>query len=136
MAGSITDSAAAAPTALADDGLSGRVRAALVEEPVEAKRMFGGVTFMLNGHMLCAVSRRGLMVRVGPEAEPAALRSPFAARCTGSGRTIPGFLMVVPDGVRTEVDLLTWLGLAVDYVGSLPPKKGRGDGRRQAKVRH
>ena len=39
-----------------------RVRALL--PGAEEKRMFGGVGFMVDGSMVCAVSPRGAMVRV------------------------------------------------------------------------
>ena len=102
--------------------LTQRVRATL-NRPTTLKRMFSGLTFMLEGNMLCAVSAKGLMVRIGAGAEPEALKRPFVARCLGAGRPIAGFLLVEPDGVVSEADLRAWLNLAVVYVGSLPPKK-------------
>lgn len=104
--------------------LAERVHAA-IDRPVTTKRMFGGLTFMLQGNMLCCVSDKGLMVRVGAAAEPDALKRPFAARCLGAGRPMAGFLMIEPRGVAKDVDLRSWLDLALDYVGSLPPKKAR-----------
>jgi TfoX/Sxy family transcriptional regulator of competence genes len=66
---------------MTDDSLEplvGRVRKALTTARVSEKRMFGGVTFMLNGNMLCTVFEEGLMLRVGKDAEAAALARPFA----------------------------------------------------------
>jgi len=104
--------------------LTERVRAAL-ERPFTLKRMFSGFTFMLEGNMLCAVSAKGLMVRVGAAAEEEALRRPFVARCLGAGRPMAGFLLVEPEGVGSDADLRVWLDLAVAYVGSLPPKNSK-----------
>jgi hypothetical protein len=101
-----------------------RVRAR-IDRPVSAKRMFSGLTFMLDGNMLCCVSAKGLMVRVGSAAEPAALQRPFVARCLGAGRPMAGFLLVEPEGVATDADLQAWLDLALAYVGGLPPKTAR-----------
>ncbi len=84
--------------------LAERVRAG-IDRPAVAKRMFGGITFMLNGNMLCCVSAKGLMVRVGAEAEPEALERPFVARCLGAGRPMTGFLLVEPRGVSEDADL-------------------------------
>lgn len=106
------------------DLLTERVRMAL-KRPFTLKRMFGGQTFMLDGNMLCAVSRRGLMVRVGPAAEEKALKRPFVARCLGAGRPMAGFLLVEPEGVARDDDLHGWLGLALEYVGALPAKKSK-----------
>src|SRR5688572_30228182 len=73
--------------------LAERVRAG-IDRPVVAKRMFAGLVFMLDGRMLCCVSAKGLMVRVGAAAETEALKRPFVARCLGAGRAMAGFLLV------------------------------------------
>lgn len=51
-----------------DDDLANRIRALLAaERGVEEKRMFGGLAFLVDGHMAVAASGRGgLMVRVPP----------------------------------------------------------------------
>src|ERR1700730_14704753 len=102
--------------------LAERVRAG-IDRPIVAKRMFAGLTFMLEGNMLCCVSTKGLMVRVGAAAESEALKRPLVARCLGTGRPMAGFLLVEPQGVAGDADLRAWLGLALAYVGDLPPKK-------------
>ena len=38
--------------------LADRVRHMLADRPIAAKRMFGGLTFMLAGNMLCCVSEK------------------------------------------------------------------------------
>jgi hypothetical protein len=104
--------------------LAERVRAG-IDRPVVAERMFGGITFMLDGNRLCCVSAKGLMVRVGAEAEPEALERPFVARCLGAGRPMAGFLLVEPRGVSEDADLAAWLARVLAYVGSLPPKNAK-----------
>jgi TfoX/Sxy family transcriptional regulator of competence genes len=84
--------------------------------------MFGGITFLLDGNMLCCASRKGLMVRVGAAAESRALESPHASPCLGAGRRMPGFLIIEPSGLATESDLARWIRLARAYVETLPPK--------------
>ncbi len=103
--------------------LTARVRARLGALEPEEKRMFGGTTFMLAGHMLCCVSKRGLMARVGAAAEPAALARPHARPCEGTGRPMPGFVMVAAAGLPDEQVLDAWLTLARDYIVTLPPKR-------------
>src|SRR5260221_13779644 len=75
--------------------LAERVRGSL-DRPVTAKRMFGGLTFMHEGNMLCCVSAKGLVVRVGAAAEREALKRPFVARCLGAGRPWPDFCWLKP----------------------------------------
>src|SRR6266702_2977125 len=82
----------------ATDILADRVRDLLGNRPITAKRMFGGLTFLLSGNMLCCVSAKGLMARIGAAAEPAALAKPYAAPCLGSGRRMAGFILVEPPG--------------------------------------
>ncbi len=99
-----------------------RIRAQLPAALVTEKRMFGGVTFLLNGNMLCCASKQGLMVRVGKEAEASALAQPFAQPCLGTGRRMAGFIMVEPAGIAESTALSRWLEMARDHVGRLPPK--------------
>lgn len=104
------------------ESLMDRIRASLIGLPISEKRMFGGVTFLLNGNMLCCASKKGLMVRVGKEAEPQALAKPMARRCDGAGHPMPGFVSIEPDGVNRDDALAGWLKMALAYVGTLPPK--------------
>ena len=102
--------------------LGERVRLALNDKLVTEKRMFGGLAFLLNGNMLCCVSSKGLMVRIGATAETSALQRPHVARCTGAGRPMAGFLIVNWPGFGNDADLQFWLGAALAYVAELPPK--------------
>jgi hypothetical protein len=89
--------------------------------------MFGGLTFLLSGNMLCCISEKGLMAQVGAAAEPAALAKPHAAPCLGAGRRVhPGGATRVACGCELE----GWLGLALAYVEQLPPKKAKPPRRR------
>ena len=112
-------------TLTAAEILEERVRERLDGQAVTAKRMFGGVTFMLEGNMLCCVSAKGLMARVGAAQEAAALQRPHAARCLGAGRPMAGFVLVDPPGVADDQDLDQWIALARAYVTRLPPKPAK-----------
>jgi hypothetical protein len=49
-----------------DEDLADRVRAVLpAAEAVTERLMFGGLAFMLGGHMFCGVVKDTLMVRLG-----------------------------------------------------------------------
>src|SRR5260370_41509991 len=90
-----------------------------------SKPMFGGITFLHDGNMLCCASRKGLMVRVGADAERQALSSPFASRCLGAGRPMAGFIIIEPRGLRADEDIARWLGMARTYVETLPAKAAK-----------
>lgn len=110
-----------------------RVRTALAGRSITAKRMFGGLTFLLNGNMLCCVSDKGLMARVGAEGEPAALKKRYAAPCLGAGRRMAGFILVEPKGVATDADLAAWLNMALAYVSELPAKASKSAQRSRSR---
>lgn len=102
--------------------LEERIRALLIGLPISEKRMFGGITFLLNGNMLCCTSKKGLMVRIGKDAEPKALANPMTKRCDGAGHTMPGFISIELDGITQDNTLAGWLQMALTYVAALPPK--------------
>ena len=67
-----------------DEDLAGRVRASARRGGVTERQMFGGVAFMLGGHMVCGVVDT-LMVRFGPEGADRALSSRMYGRWTSPG---------------------------------------------------
>ncbi len=104
-----------------DEEVAGRVREALDSEPaVVEKKMFGGLSFMVRGHMCCGVSGEELMVRVGPDAYENALSRPDARKMDFTGKPLIGFVYVRPDGIRAKADLQTWVDLGLEFVRSLP----------------
>jgi TfoX/Sxy family transcriptional regulator of competence genes len=89
---------------------------------LKEKKMFGGVAFMLNGHMCCGVVGRDLMVRVGPEQHDQALAEPHARPMDFTGRPMKGFIYVGPEGWRSAASLRKWINRGVSFAKSLPPK--------------
>ncbi len=112
--------------------IAARVREALSGSgSLTEQRMFGGVGFLIDGHLLCHASRKGLMVRVGHEREAVALASPHATRCTHKGGSMPGFVQVNPAGFRSSKELTQWLDLARAYVGTLDRRANKKRGKRR-----
>jgi hypothetical protein len=102
--------------------LAARIRAVLPTGHASEKRMFGGVTFLVNGNMLCCAFKQGLMLRVGRDAEAAALSQPFVRRPGADARRMPGFVFVEPDGIAEPAALSYWLDRARAFTDRLPPK--------------
>lgn len=103
--------------------LAQRVRDALAGQAgVTEKKMFGGIAFMLQGNMCCGVMKDELMVRVGPEAHAGAMAQPNTREFAMSGRPMPGWILVTPDGVATDEGLRDWVQRGVDFARSLPAK--------------
>ena len=74
-----------------DEGLAERIRGVLDEQPgVSEKRMFGGVAFLVGGHMSVGIVQDKLMVRVGPESYDRVLRERHARRMDFTGQTDEG----------------------------------------------
>ncbi len=84
-------------------------------------KMFGGISFMLNGNMVAAVSKRGLLLRVGKDRQRKALALPGARPMEMRGRTMEGYLYVDPLTVENGA-LKAWLDEASTFVRTLPPK--------------
>src|SRR5437867_4501146 len=104
-----------------------RVRGVLGDRPgVTEKEMFGGIAFLLGGNMCVGVHGEDLIVRVEPGQTGALLREPGAKPFDLSGsRTPAGWLLVSPQGYRSEAALRTWVGRGVAYASSLPKKAAR-----------
>ncbi len=108
-----------------DEDLANRIRELIAAEPdVTERRMFGGLAFLIGGHMSVAASRQGgLMVRVEPDATESLLTKPHARPFEMRGRATEGWLRVDADGVRTKRQLEPWVKRGVAYARSLPPKR-------------
>ena len=84
-----------------DERLADRVRELLRERTdVTERRMFGGLTFMVSGHMCCGINGDELILRLAPEAEEAALRAPHARPMDFTRRPMRGFVTIAPDGLK------------------------------------
>jgi hypothetical protein len=106
-----------------DERLAERIRERVIGEPVEEKKMFGGLAFLLGGHMAVAASGQGgLMVRCAPEETAALVEEPGASRMEMRGRSMDGWLRVSADAVDGEPELDLWVDRGLAYARSLPPK--------------
>jgi TfoX/Sxy family transcriptional regulator of competence genes len=107
-----------------DEDLANRIRELIAGDPdVTEKRMFGGLAFLIGGHMSVSASGQGgLLLRCDPAETEALLSKPQAAPFEMRGRVMDGWLRVSPEGVRTRAQLERWVARGVTYARSLPPK--------------
>ena len=99
-----------------NEKLADRVREALADLPkVEEKKMFRGVTFMVNGKMCISVSGDNLMCRFDPELQEEALSKKGAKPMVMKGRQYNGYLYVSEEGYRSKKDFEYWIGLCLDF---------------------
>jgi TfoX/Sxy family transcriptional regulator of competence genes len=107
-----------------DEELADRVRAHVEQESgLTEKRMFGGLAFLINGHMaVSASSKGGLMVRIDPADTETLLREPNARPFEMRGREMDGWLRIDVDAEAGDDELTPWIRRGVAYAKSLPPK--------------
>jgi TfoX/Sxy family transcriptional regulator of competence genes len=107
-----------------DEALAARIREHVTGEPVVEKKMFGGLAFLLNGHMSVSASRQGgLLVRVDPADSDALLAEPGVTLMQmGSRPPMDGWLRVAPEAVADEASLEHWVERGLAHARSLPPK--------------
>ena len=90
-------------------------------ESLTERKMFGGITFMLNGNMCCGVTNDDLMVRVGAGGLEDALDQPHARPMDFTGRPMKGFVFVDAGAVGDRV-LRQWIQRGATFAESLPAK--------------
>ena len=107
-----------------DEDLAHRIRALIgTELGVTEKKMFGGLAFLVEGHMAIAASGQGgILVRVGPGRSDQLVATTKAAVAVMRGRPMPGWLRVRSEDVRTKPQLAKWFNLGVGFARSLPAK--------------
>lgn len=107
-----------------DEDLAARIRDLLApERGLSEKRMFGGLAFLLDGHMTVAVSGQGgLLLRIDPARSDELVAGPHVGRMVMRGREMDGWLRVDEKAVNTDERLAEWVGLGVAFVRTLPPK--------------
>ena len=108
-----------------DEALAERLRELLAaDDDVTEMKMFGGLAFLVRGHMAAAASGQGgLMVRVDPAISDGLVAADGAHLVEMRGRPMQGWLRVDVEDVRTERQLARWVGLGTTYARSLPPKR-------------
>lgn len=101
-----------------DIQLADRVREYLAKFPkleIEEKKMFRGLSFMINGKMCINISGQNLMCRFDP-----ALTQDIAGK-TGflqmimKGKEYKGFCYVEPPGFKNKKDFEFWINLCLDF---------------------
>ena len=105
-----------------DRELADRLRTALQHvDGVQEKAMFGGLAFLVGGHMAVAASGQGgLMVRCDP-ARTGGLVGDGAEPMVMRGREMDGWLHIDTEGMPRR-QLQQWVGKGVSYARSLPAK--------------
>jgi len=113
-----------------DERLAERLRAVLEgQQGLTEQRMFGGLAFMVGGHLAVGAGSSGdLIVRVAHDDVAGFLADAGVRPMEMRGRPMSGWLLVSRDAVATDEDLEAWVARGVSYAASLPPKPGKAPG--------
>ena len=105
-----------------DPGLAQLLRDDLADAPFTERKMFGGLCFLLGGHMICGLHQGGTMYRVGKEAYAEALALPGVRPMMMGGRPMAAILELSVEDSADEIKRASVLALALATVRALPPK--------------
>jgi TfoX/Sxy family transcriptional regulator of competence genes len=89
---------------------------------INKKKMFGGIGYLLNGNMCFGVYKEFLIIRTSAEKAQDLLKSEYVRPFDITGRPMKGWVMVSPDYVETQDQLLAMLRLGISFAENLPAK--------------
>jgi hypothetical protein len=108
-----------------DEVLAGRIRDLIgPDAELTEKKMFGGLAFLIRGHMAISASGQGgVLVHVDPELSAGLVAATEATTAVMQGREMPGWLRVSPEDLTSDGDLSRWVDIGIEHARSLPPKQ-------------
>ena len=108
--------------------LTDRVRAALSGKiDFQEKRMFGGVTFMVQGKMCISAGKNRIMCRIDPDVHDSALTREGCRTVIMKGRQYRGYVYVDEDALKLKASLTIGLIYRWSITASQPRPLGSGD---------
>jgi TfoX/Sxy family transcriptional regulator of competence genes len=99
-----------------NEKLTARIREALAHMPkVEEKRMFRGVTFMVNNKMCITAGDNKIMCRIDPAIHEEVIKRKGCETVKMKGREYKGYVYVREEGIKTKKGLDHWIQLALEF---------------------
>lgn len=89
---------------------------------ITKKKMFGGIGYLMRGNMCFGIHKDYLVIRTSAEKAEELLKKEDVRPFDITGRPMKGWLLVSPDILETEDQLLKMLQIAASYVITLPSK--------------
>jgi len=103
--------------------LADRLRDCLDRYPhIVEKKMFGGLSFLLNGNMLIGVWKNNLVLRLPVDQAAEALKQEHIRPFDITGKPLKGWVMIAEEEIDDDMDLKQWLSQSMEFVASLPAK--------------
>lgn len=100
-----------------DEFLEERITRILQEKkaPFLARKMMGGLCYMVDDKMCVGIVKDHLMARVGPDIYESCLDKPGCKPMDFTGRPMNGYVFVGGEGIAGDDDLEKWIQLALDF---------------------
>ena len=106
--------------------LAGRIRKSLSHlSEVEEKRMFRGVTFMVNGKMCISVAGDEIMCRIDPALHNELIKRSGCRTVIMKNREYKGFVYVKEEELQNKKQLNYWLRLCLEFNDKAKSSKKR-----------
>jgi len=86
------------------------------------RKMFGGIGYMLNGNMCCAIHKDYLIIRTSIQKAGELLKDEYIMPFDITGRAMKGWLMISHDYIETDAELSSMVKLGIDFARNLAPK--------------
>ena len=103
-----------------NEKLADRIRKIICKNKnVTEKKMFGGLSFLLNGKMFCGVLKEDLVLRISHGEYEDALKKPNVRPMDFTRRPMKGFIYVNANGCKSDKDIKKWIDLSLNYVKSI-----------------
>ena len=80
-----------------------------------AKKMMGGLCYMVNDKMCVGVDQNRLMARLDPELYESALKRPGCLPMDITGRPLKGFVFISIEALRSKRELCYWIEKALEF---------------------
>lgn len=89
---------------------------------LDKKRMFGGIGYILNGNLCFGIHKDDLILRTSKEQSEKMMNDDDIRPFDITGKPMKGWLLISPDAVETDEQLLKMLRIGADFAKTLPKK--------------
>ena len=99
-----------------DEKLADRIREVFgARRDIAERKMFGGITFMVDGKMCISVGHHRLMCRIDPELHELAIKRRGVRTVRMNGRAYRGFVHVREEAVASGRELDYWVRACLEF---------------------
>jgi TfoX/Sxy family transcriptional regulator of competence genes len=100
-------------------------------EPAERRQMFGYPAAFVNGHLFMSLYQEDFILRLPDDARAKMLKIKGARRFEPMpGKAMKEYVVAPASVVKDEAALRKWIGQALEYAQSLPPKRKKAKSSR------